>query len=136
VTKQTKAQQTYERIEALLAEGMSKGDAYRQLAAEYGQPVESVRGAYSTGRRQTTGETSTRGRARSKKRETTAEDAIERAVVELETSIEAIEEEVEASRAQAEEAQAEHEMLKETAAPRIARIRAKIDALQEQDADK
>ncbi|MBF6620186.1 MAG: hypothetical protein ITG02_08150, partial [Patulibacter sp.] len=111
MSRKTKAQQTYERIEALIEGGASKGDAYRQLAAEYGQPVESVRGAYSLGRRQVTGETSTRGRSR-KKRETTAEDAIERAVIELESSIEAIQQEVDASRVQAEEAQAAHETLK------------------------
>lgn len=130
MTRKTKAQQTYERVEALLAEGMSKGDAYRQLSEEYGQPVDSVRGAYSTGRRQATGEAPSRGKTR-KKRETTAEDAIERAVLELESSIEAIEQEVEASRVQAEEARVAHEALKQTAQPRIEQIKAKIAVLRD-----
>lgn len=130
----TKAQRTYERIEALIAEGTSKADAFRQLAEEYGQPVDSVRGAYYTGRMQTTGETSPRGRSR-KVRETTAEDAIQRAVFELEKSIEAIEQEVEASRLRVEEAQSEHDALQASAAPRIATIQGKIAVLSDQGTD-
>ena len=42
----TKAQQTYERINALVSGGMQKAAAFKQLAEEYGQPVDSVRGAY------------------------------------------------------------------------------------------
>jgi hypothetical protein len=42
----TKAQQVYERVEALIASGVKKADAFKQVADEVGQPVNSVRGAY------------------------------------------------------------------------------------------
>ncbi len=42
----TKAQEVYERVEALVASGVKKADAFRQLADELGQPFNSVRGAY------------------------------------------------------------------------------------------
>ena len=42
----TKAQEVYERVEALVADGARKADAFRQLAEEYGQPQNSIRGAY------------------------------------------------------------------------------------------
>ena len=42
----TKAQEVYERVEALVASGVSKADAFRQVADEYGQPFNSMRGAY------------------------------------------------------------------------------------------
>lgn len=132
VTK-TKAQEIYERVEALVKEGTSKKDAFRQLAAEFDQPINSMRGAYYAARQQN-GEAVPRGARSRKKRETTAEDAIERAVIELETSIEDIQEEVEASRVRAEEATAEHKMLKGNAGLRIELIKDKIAALQASDA--
>ena len=127
----TKAQQTYERIEALVAEGTAKADAFKQLAAENRQPVDSVRGAYYTGRRQTLGD-STPGR-RSRKRETTEHDAIQAAVATLERSISDIEGEVEAARERSKEARAEHEALAAAAGPRIEKIRAKIAALADEE---
>ena len=42
----TKAQETYERIDALVAGGLKKADAFRQLAEETGTPVKSLQGAY------------------------------------------------------------------------------------------
>lgn len=124
----TKAQQTYERIEALVAAGTSKADAFKQLASEYGQSVDSVRGAYYTGRKQSTGETATRGR-RSHKRETTEHDAVERAVDAMQKAIASIEHEVAQARERAEEAQREFGALQEASGPRIEAIKTKIAAL-------
>src|SRR5437867_10190074 len=42
----TKAQEVYERTEALVASGVKKADAFRQLATEYGVEFNSIRGAY------------------------------------------------------------------------------------------
>ena len=42
----TKAQEVYERTEALVASGVKKADAFRQLATEYGAEFNSIRGAY------------------------------------------------------------------------------------------
>lgn len=46
----TKAQQVYERVEKLVAEGSSRPDAFKQLARELGIQVNSVRGSYYSGR--------------------------------------------------------------------------------------
>ena len=126
----TKAQQTYERIEALVASGTGRPQAIKQLAAEYGQSVDSVRGAYYTGRKQASGETtaprSTRPR---KQRETTEQDAVGWAVTTLENAIGAIETEVDEARVRAEEAQREYDALSTAAPKRIEVIRAKIAVL-------
>ena len=42
----TKAEEVWDKVEALVASGTSKAEAFKQLAKEYGQPVDSVRGAY------------------------------------------------------------------------------------------
>lgn len=129
----TKAQQTYERIEGLVADGSTKADAFKQLASEYEQSVDSVRGAYYTGRKQASGEPTARtGRSR-RKRETTEHDAIEQAVSTLRSAIAAIHSEVEDARERAEEAQREHEAISTASAPRIAAIESKIAALTGQE---
>src|SRR5215213_1740856 len=126
----TKAQQTYERIEALVARGTDRAAAFEQLAKEYRQPLHSVRSAYYVGRKQANGEdTSTSRLRRSRKRETTTEDAVERAIASLENSIADIASEGEAAAERALEASAEHEALKASCGPRIEAIQAKIAAL-------
>lgn len=130
----TRAQQTYERIEALVAAATSKPDAFRQLATEYGQSVDSIRGAYYTGRRQANGESTTPRSRRSRKRETTEQDAIQAAIATLENSIRDIESEVEAAAERAIEAAAEHEALQAASGSRIETIRAKIAALADEEA--
>lgn len=125
----TKATDTYERIEALVAEGSTQADAFKQLAQDNGQPVDSVRGAYYTGRKQATGTATPRSRRISRARPTTEEDAIERAVATLEDSIAQITKEIETARTHAQEAQREYEEIETTATPRITAIRAKIEAL-------
>ena len=62
----TKAQEVYEKVEALVASGMKKADAFRQAADEFDQPFNSIRGAYYTHTR-TLGGTPSRPRG---KRET------------------------------------------------------------------
>lgn len=129
----TKAQQTYERINALVSGGMQKAAAFKQLAEEYGQPVDSVRGAYyghkrvvETGGQPVAGRSSGR---RSRKRETTTEDAIASAVATLEAAIDSIEVELETARERAEEATAEYEAMRSASDGRIEEIRAKIAGL-------
>lgn len=125
----TRAQQTYERINALEASGVTRAEAFKQLAEEYGQPVDSVRGAYYTGRKQVTGESGSSRSRRSRKRATTEEDAIAAAIDSLEASIEDIEAEVEAADERRREAVAEYDELARNASPRIAAIRSKIALL-------
>jgi RNA processing factor Prp31 len=120
----TKAQEVYERVEALVASGVRKADAFRQVAEEFGQPFNSMRGAYYA-------HTRSIGQSvpRTRKRQTTTEDAIDSAVIVLNRAIDAIGAEIAAGKTRAEEAKAEYEHLRDTAEERKAAIQAKIDAL-------
>lgn len=120
----TKAQQVYEQVEALVASGMRKAEAFRKLADELGQPANSIRGAYYT-------HTRTLGGApgRSRKREQTPVDPIEQATAVLTGALEAIDEQVEAAKTRVEEATAEYKDLRSSAEERKATIKAKIEAL-------
>lgn len=121
----TKAQEVFERVEAVVASGVRKADAFRQVAEEYGQPFNSIRGAYYAHSRP-----AGPPQARSRKRKTTStEDAIEAAVITLNRAIAAIDTEIVAAKTTAEEAKAEYEQLRETANERKQSIQAKIDAL-------
>jgi hypothetical protein len=120
----TKAQEVYERVEALVASGVRKADAFRQVADEFGQPFNSTRGAYYTHTRTLGG---TPGASR--KRATTATDPIEQATSVLNTALEAIDEQVEAAKERADEAAAEYKELRDSAAMRKATIKAKVEAL-------
>ena len=122
----TKAQQVYEKVEALVASGTKKADAFRQTADELGQPFNSIRGAYYTHTR-TLGGTP----ARPRKREATPTDPIEQATSVLNRALEVIDENVAAAKTRAEDAEAEYKELRDSAATRKATIKAKIEALNE-----
>jgi len=124
----TKAQEVYERVEALVASGVRKADAFRQVADEFGQPFNSMRGAYYAHTR-AIGQSTPTGPRRTRKRETTTEDAIEQATIVLTRAIDAIDGEIELAKARADEAKAEYEHLRDTAKERKAAIQAKIDSL-------
>ncbi len=126
----TKAQVTFERINALVEGGMQKAAAFKQLATEYGQPVDSVRGAYYGHKRQIEGGTTSSGRSsRPRKRETTTQDAVASAVATLEAACDSIERELEAARERADEARAEYEAMQAASSGRIEEIRGKIAVL-------
>ena len=120
----TKAQEVYDRVEALVASGVRKADAFRQVAEEFGQPFNSMRGAYyaHTG---TLGGTPARPRKNSAK----AIDPIEQATSVLTTALGLIDEQVEAAKTQAEQAAVEYKELRDSATERKAVIKAKIEAL-------
>jgi hypothetical protein len=120
----TKAQQVYDKVEALVASGTRKADAFRQVADEIGQPFNSIRGAYYTHTRSLGG---TPGRSR--KREPIPVDPIEHATSVLTRALDVIDEQVEAAKAQAEEAEAAYKTLRDSATERKATIKAKIEAL-------
>src|SRR4051812_22182375 len=101
----TKAQEVYERVEALVASGVKKADAFRQLAKEYEQEFNSVRGAYYAHTRSLGDGSPTR----SGKRPTMPVDPIESATNVLEKAIEAIDAQISAAKAAADEAKAEYE---------------------------
>jgi hypothetical protein len=116
----TKAQEVYERTEALVASGVRKAEAFRQLADELGQPFNSIRGAYYTHTR-TLGGTPTQARS--------SRDPIESAVIVLEKALEGIDGEIEVAKNRATDAAAEYKHLRDSADERRLAIQAKIDAL-------
>ena len=121
----TKAQEVYEKVNKLMEAGAERPHAFKQVAAEYGQPVNSIRGSYYSYSRGATGN----GKGRPRRRETTPEDALADARAALERSITAIDREVEAAGERAREAKAEHEALKASADERKTKITERLEAL-------
>jgi hypothetical protein len=123
--QKTRAQEIHDKVEELVAGGMSRPDAFAQLATEYGLKPNSVRGAYYQGR---PGNEAGRPR-RTRRRETTPDAAFADARQALESAIEAIDAEVAAAEVRAREATAEHEAMAEASEGRKEEIRAKLAAL-------
>jgi hypothetical protein len=132
----TKAQEIYEKIEAMIASGeVKKADAFKTLAQEYGQPVDSMRGAYYQHKRVLdNGGTPPAGNAsgtrRTRRRETTSETAVESAIATLKRAIDQIDAEIEVAKERAKEAQAEYEAMQASADERKAAIAEKIALLE------
>jgi hypothetical protein len=134
----TKAQEIYEKIEAMIASGeVKKADAFKTLAEQYGQPVDSLRGAYYQHKRVldnggTPPTSSGSGTRRTRRRETTSEIAVESAVATLRRAIDQIDAEIEVAKERAKEAQAEYEAMQASADERKAAIAAKIELLEKE----
>ena len=126
----SKAQEIYVEIERRIASGVDKADAFKALAEETGRPFESLRGSYYTWKRKLEGADPNAKPARTRRRETTPDDALADARAALERAIEAIDREVEAARSRADEAKAEHDALKASAAERKQAISERLKALQ------
>jgi hypothetical protein len=125
----TKAQEVYEKIEAMTASGeVKKADAFKTLAEEYGQPIDSLRGAYYQHKRVLDNGGGTR---RTRRRETTSETAVESAVATLKRAIESIDAEIEVAKERAKEAQAEYEAMRASADERKVSITEKITLLEQ-----
>jgi predicted nucleic acid-binding Zn-ribbon protein len=124
--KVTKAQEIYERVEAMIAAGTDKSDAFKQLAEEAERPYDSIRGSYYSHKKKLEGGET---RPRTRRRETTPEDALADARAALERSIAAIDREIEAAEERATEATAEAEALKASAADRKKAITERLEAL-------
>ena len=119
----SKAQQIYDRVEAVAAEEHSKKEAQAIVAKEFGMKPSSIRGAVYQARK-ANGETGPR-----RVRETTTEGAVASAVQTLEDARDAIDDEVDHARERSEEAAAEYKALQGSAKDRKAEIEAKIKAL-------
>ena len=72
----TKAQEIYEEIEKRIASGIDKADAFKALAEETGRPFDSLRGSYYTWKRKLEGGEPNAKPARTRRRETTPDDAL------------------------------------------------------------
>jgi hypothetical protein len=122
----TKAEQVYNEVNELVGSGTKKADAFKALAEQYGQPVDSVRGAYYGHKRKVEGGSTT---PRTRRRETTPEDALADARASLERSIATIDKEVEVAKSRAEEFAAEYEAIRGSAEERKKAIAARLGAL-------
>ena len=124
----TKAQQVYERIEALTASGLTKAEAFRQLEGELGQPAKSLQGAYYQHTKKLGGGANG-PKGRTHKRETTPADALDSAKAVLEEAIDSIDAEIEQAKSRADEAKAEYDAMNASATERKQAIAAKLKAL-------
>jgi hypothetical protein len=122
----TKAQEIYERVQAMEAEGSGKTDAFKQIAKETGLKYDSVRGAYYSHKLKVEGGTKT---SRTKRRETTPDDALADARTALERSIQSIDREVEVAKERAQEAAAEYEAIRGSAEERKTAIAERLESL-------
>lgn len=122
----TKAEQVYDEVQELIASGTARADAFKQLAEQYGRPVDSIRGSYYSHKKKLEGGES---KPRTRRRETTPEDALADARASLERSIASIDKEVEAAEERAAESAAEAKALKDSAAERKQAITERLEAL-------
>ncbi|HEV7938981.1 MAG TPA: hypothetical protein VGP18_13275 [Solirubrobacteraceae bacterium] len=125
----TKAQEVYEKVEALIASGVDKSDAFKQLAEETGRPYDSLRGSYYTHKRKLEGGSEGAKSSRTRRRETTPDDALADARASLERSIASIDKEVEIAKERAQESAAEYEAIRGSADERKAAIAERLEAL-------
>jgi len=119
----TKAQHIYEQVEALVASGKTKADAFKQLSEQLGQPVGSLRGAYYQHSKKENGGSTSR------RRETTPDDAVQAAIQTLRRAIDSIDAEIVVAQRRADEATAEYQALKASAGKKKTLIEAKIATL-------
>jgi hypothetical protein len=122
----TKAQEIYDKVNEMITSGVDKADAFRQLAEAMGRPYDSVRGSYYSHKTKIEGGES---KPRTRRRETTPEDALADARASLERSIAAIDREVEVAEERAAESTAEAKSLKASAAERKKTIAERLEAL-------
>lgn len=136
----TKSQEVYEKVEAMTASGeIKKADAFKTLAEQYGQPVDSLRGAYYQHKRSLHDSSATPagggGTRRTRRRETTSETAVESAIATLRRAIESIDAEIAVADERAKEAHAEYEAMRASADERKASITEKIELLEQSTGD-
>jgi hypothetical protein len=121
----TKAEEVFNRVEELTGSGMTKADAFKKLTEEYGQPLGSIRGLYYTWSKKSDPD----AQSRTRRRETTPDDATADARRVFERAIEQVDAEVEAAKVRSDEAKAEYDALKASATARKKGIQEKLDAL-------
>jgi len=124
----TKAQAIYDATEKLIAAGTDKADAFKQLAEETGRPYDSIRGSYYSHKKKIEGGESAKP-SRTRRRETTPDDALADARAALERAIDSIDREVESAKSRADEAKSEYEALKASAGERKQAITERLEAL-------
>jgi hypothetical protein len=123
----TKAEEIWDEINAQVAAGTKKADAFKALAEKNNQPVDSIRGAYYGHKRKVEGGVTPNPRTR--RRETTPENALADARAALERAITSIDREIETAEERAAESAAEAKSLKASADERKKAITERLEAL-------
>lgn len=127
----TKAETVYTRVNKMVEAGATKADAFKTLAEEFGQPVNSVRGSYYQGSRIAGDEIGTTPRTR--RRETTPAAALADARAVFERALAAIDREVDAAKVRADESKAEYDAMKASAKDRKDAITAQMGQLDQME---
>jgi hypothetical protein len=122
----TKAQEIFEEVERLTASGIEKADAFKQIAEQKDRPYDSVRGSYYSHKKKIEGGES---KPRTRRRETSPDDALADARAALERAIVSIDKEVEVAEERAAESAAEAKNLKASATSRKEAITKRLEAL-------
>ena len=123
MAEKSKNQEIYERVNQVASkQGVTKKDAQKIVAEEFGMKPSSIRGAEYQARKEL-------GITNSRVKETTPDGAVDQAIATLEKALGKIDGEVDAARERADEAKAEYEALKDSAKDRKAEIESKIEAL-------
>jgi predicted nucleic acid-binding Zn-ribbon protein len=122
----TKAEQIYDRVNSMIEAGTERAEAFKQIAEAESRPIDSIRGSYYGHKRKLEGGAAP---SRTRRRETTPEDALADARATLERSINAIDREVETAEARASEATEEAKALKASAKERKQAISERLEAL-------
>src|ERR1700720_905100 len=125
----TKAEEVYLEIERRIASGVDKADAFKALAEETGRPFDSLRGSYYSHKRKIEGAEPGAKPSRTRRRETTPDDALADARAALERAVSSIDREVEVAKGKSEEAKAEYEALRASAKERKEAITQRLEAL-------
>jgi hypothetical protein len=126
----SKAQEVYEEVQRRIASGTERAEAFKELAKETGRSADSLRGSfYGWKRKLDAGENPGRS-PRTRRRETTPDDALADARAALERAIESIDREVRIAQERAQEAASEYEDLRGSAEERKQTITARLEALQ------
>lgn len=125
----TKAEEIYNEVEKRIAAGVDKAHAFKELAEETGRPFDSLRGSYYSHKRKIEGGEPGAKPSRTRRRETTPDDALADARAALERAVDSIDREVEVAKGRADETKAEYEALRDSAKERKEAITQRLEAL-------
>jgi hypothetical protein len=119
----TKTEIVFNRVTELIDGGMSKANAFRQVAEELGRTPDSVRGSFYS----YAGSKS--GSRKPRRRQTTPADAVADARAAFERALESVDREVEMAAERVRAAELEHIALAESATERKQAIAERLEAL-------
>jgi len=126
----SKAQEVFEEVQRRIASGTDRAEAFKELAKETGRSADSLRGSFYGWKRKLDGGENPGRAPRTRRRQTTPDDALQDARAALERAVESIDREVQVAKERAKEAAAEYEELRSSAEERKATITARLEALQ------